>query len=478
MFKKIEGIEIPGDDPFKNDTLEREGFADVVTNLIKTSSQPLVLSIDGTWGTGKTTFLKMWKGKLRKEGFFCLYFNSWENDFAEDPFLSFVSEIEGAISEDDSLKDKVKNRLANVKRFGGALLKTGIPIAVRLVSQGIFEWKIPDGTDVSKGISNALGKTVENRILENQQTKTTIRDFKDSLEKLAEGIYKEIESDSKQIIFFIDELDRCRPTYAIQLLENIKHLFDVRGFIFVLGIDRGQLSHSVKSIYGTGMDADGYLKRFIDLELPLPEPSAENYCKYVMDLFGLWEDVFSKRQDGNVSFDRIVGTLSNLSKIIKLSLRTINQCASQINIISRMIDSNFQMHPRFLVFLIVLKAYDANLYESLNKGDEGYTDIFNHIDGLSPRIYEEKFEPIWAEIKASIIFSYTFKNEKFPLSQALQTFQHNSKEYLAALNFQNQLVEQHIKNVFDKANEFKSSFQYGGGFNIQEYLEKYIPFIK
>jgi hypothetical protein len=73
MFKKIDDIFIGPDDPFKKDVLKREPYAIALTNLIKTVSQPMVLSVNGPWGTGKTTFLRMWEAKLKNDGFPCVF---------------------------------------------------------------------------------------------------------------------------------------------------------------------------------------------------------------------------------------------------------------------------------------------------------------------------------------------------------------------------------------------------------------------
>ena len=86
-------IVVPEDDPFVNDVLGREASARVLTQLISTLDQSFVLAIDSPWGTGKTTFLRMWLQSLRKEGCACLHFNAWETDFVEDPLVSLIGEL-------------------------------------------------------------------------------------------------------------------------------------------------------------------------------------------------------------------------------------------------------------------------------------------------------------------------------------------------------------------------------------------------
>jgi predicted KAP-like P-loop ATPase len=96
-----------------------------------------------------------------------------------------------------------------------------------------------------------------------------IDSFRINLEKLAHEIATK-EGGASPLVFFIDEMDRCRPDFAIALLERIKHLFNVNRVVFVLAVDRAQLNESVKALYGLNANPDGYLRRFIDLAYSLP----------------------------------------------------------------------------------------------------------------------------------------------------------------------------------------------------------------
>ena len=80
----------------------------------------------------------------------------------------------------------------------------------------------------------------------------------------------------KPLIICVDELDRCRPTYAIEMLERIKHFFNIPGIVFMLGIDREQLCASIASVYGA-IDTENYLHRFFDIEFVLPPPDRQAF---------------------------------------------------------------------------------------------------------------------------------------------------------------------------------------------------------
>jgi hypothetical protein len=108
----------------------------------------------------------------------------------------------------------------------------------------------------------------------------------DDFQKALSEFVDTIEGD-KPIIFLVDELDRCRPDYAVSLLEQIKHLFSVPKIVFVLAIDKEQLGHAIRGVYGSDrLNADEYLRRFIDLEYKIPRPDTREFVSYLYDYFG------------------------------------------------------------------------------------------------------------------------------------------------------------------------------------------------
>ena len=88
------------------------------------------------------------------------------------------------------------------------------------------------------------------------------------------------------MVFIIDELDRCRPTFAIELLERVKHIFDIPNMVFVLGINRDEICKSFQSIYGD-IDATVYLQRFFDMEFTLPEVDSATFGSHLMRKYEL-----------------------------------------------------------------------------------------------------------------------------------------------------------------------------------------------
>lgn len=136
---------------------------------------------------------------------------------------------------------------------------------------------------VNKLIAKGLGIEVE--ILFWKSNMGSIKDFKKSLEQFIDK-----ECENKPLVFIVDELDRCRPNYAVSILEQIKHFFSVKNIVFVLSIDKEQLGHAVKGVYGSDcIESDEYLRRFIDIEYSIPDPEPGKYLEFLYQYYKFHE---------------------------------------------------------------------------------------------------------------------------------------------------------------------------------------------
>ena len=282
----------------KDDLLNRKQIAVNLTNIIKNKSNLNVLAIDSSWGTGKTTFIKMWINMLKTDKFniktksesdeyilneynYCdylktIYFNAWENDYINDPLISLLSTLEENLDElKNSAEKHIENSLKTLKKYSKPLLSS----LVKVITSNILDLeKIDLGKKTEEmlpSLSNDLTNLVLNDVLAKKEVRILI---KSTLKEYIDKVNKDSTS-SKKVIIFIDELDRCRPTYAIELLETIKHFFNIENYIFVISLDKIQLSHSIKTVYGQDMDSEGYLRRFFDLEYPLHSNKTNIYIE-------------------------------------------------------------------------------------------------------------------------------------------------------------------------------------------------------
>lgn len=372
-FDKSSEIEILPDDPFANDLFNRKSLIEPLTRLITSMEKPFVLSIEAPWGHGKTTFIKMWQQYLKNDKRIVLEYNAWENDYTDDPLANFVVSLSSQIS-DTYGELGVSNLFKKLAQTTGKLTALGLPILLGILSRGIIDQKttksiskIFKSSDIEKLVttaSNELVESVEKQI-------ETNKSFKNSLSDLTKILQ---QKNKRPLIIFIDELDRCRPDFALSLLERIKHLFSVEGIVFILSIERKQIETSLKSIYGNEMDVNNYLRRFIDLRLKLENPKNNivDFVKKEIYSIGL-ANILNQREADYEFYGEL---LEAFSKEFPLGLRAMKQIIYNFNIIARTISPNLKelirkgiLNWEFILYLLILKSIDEKIVVELSKGN-------------------------------------------------------------------------------------------------------------
>jgi hypothetical protein len=292
------------------DSLNRKNEIELFKKILQNAVGPYVISIDAPWGTGKTYFTKCIKNEIEDE-IKSIYINAWESDYNVDPLITIISELKKIIppSDFDSLKDKYIS-----------VSKLVLPTAIKLATSAIIDFdKITDS------ISEIGEKVVLKKIEDYESEKESIEHLKSELKAIAENI------NLKKIVVFIDELDRCRPNYAIEFLERVKHFFDLEGYIFVLSIDEAQLLESIKVLYGLNFEAEKYLRRFIDYKYILKSKIQKKYVENIVRRIGL-DEIMRKHLNLEDYIQHFINIITYLSQINKLTARDINQIVSQINL--------------------------------------------------------------------------------------------------------------------------------------------------
>lgn len=454
---------------FEGDVYNRKIIAENLTKIIDSQNDSVVISLDSEWGTGKTTFVTMWKNMLDSEEynskFETLYFNAWENDYIKDPLLAIFSEMEKQIHEEDSkLRKGIDKIKIKARPFGKAVISSGIKLATAGILN-IDEIKLGDCTEEELiKLSEKLG---ELSIKEISVDKTVRLKFKDEMAKYQQNI-------NKKILFFIDELDRCRPTFAIELLEVIKHLFNIHNFVFIISIDKEQLSHSVSTIYGQNMDTLGYLRRFFDLDYKLPKIEIKKYIenknsiilkhKYNVELFGIFtQEMFINE---------------------KFSLRDIDKACYYMNLLLPLIkEFNDEVGNYKLVYiatisylyatLITAKIKNPILYKQIIDKDYIVDNIINEFNVLNLNHYESNYMGGWHKkslqdtikqvLRPFLVLNLRSNKEDYIINQEVDEFtiglKNNQGDYLLDHEYDlANLFNGENSNIIDKL-EFIDSFQ-------------------
>jgi hypothetical protein len=416
MLTKYDEIQIPDrGDPFINDRLARKKLAENLTRLLQSTRQPFVISLQAPWGAGKTTFIKMWKTHLESFGHTCLYFNAWQNDFVEDPLIAFVGEISKKMLEKKA-QGKIGMQLKKLQIIGGKLVRSAMPMTIQFATQGLLNQEaVKQASDLlftnRNEIAGFISDLAEEKIKQYESDKSGILEFKKELADFAKTLSAKANA-KKPLVFFVDELDRCKPSFTIALLERIKHVFSVEGIAFVLAVNRAQLDHSVKSIYGPEMDADGYLRRFVDFSIRLPEPDIENFCQSLFERLDL-QKVFNSREDKANEQDALLKIFVKLARSYRFSLRVIEQCFTEINLILRTTPSNATIYPGLLSFLVAFKAFKPEAYELL-EGNLTYPKIKELLATITQDLDMSDRDLTWmlAQFAAYVLYGYLEREDK------------------------------------------------------------------
>lgn len=375
LIKPPQGISVTPSKPFEHDALKRFPIAENLTELLKHVDEPFVLSINSSFGTGKTTFLQMWRQFLINDNFFCITFNAWENDFVADPLAALICELSPQLQKTQS--KKLKTLYKKAKNAGIHVLKRSLPIVAKTLTMG--------GLDIDKEIEGSLAslsEEISKDIINNYSKQiSAVKSFRESLEEYAKELSHSTTSATKRhpVIFFIDELDRCRPSFAVELLERVKHFFNIPGIAFILAYDKRQLESSIQTIFGHGIDIDGYMRRFVDLEYQLPRPSVEDYVRLLFKKYDL-ESYFAQRKTKGSPYDHgnLVDLFSRLFSTLDFSLRKQEQCFIELSIVIHTTPTSNILLPYILAPIIALRASNLELYRDFIHKSCTYKDIIKY----------------------------------------------------------------------------------------------------
>ena len=235
----------------------------------------LVTALNAGFGCGKTTFLEMWKTDLlarrdsstAAEAFTApmpVMLNAWESDYCGDPLVAILAGLDNAVKQWTGSDKPAENKVTKLREaiqdasWCAADLANGF--AAKLTGMNAKE---------------ALKLKDEKKAAKNPPPPNFIALFnqrQESLHKLQESLVEAFAGDSPKVIVFVDELDRCRPDYAVSYLETIKHVFNVKGMIFLLAVDLHHLEVSAKSLFGNDLNFDEYFRKFCHRRFDLPKP--------------------------------------------------------------------------------------------------------------------------------------------------------------------------------------------------------------
>ena len=351
-------IQIPKQNPLENDLLGRKEPVEVLTNLLRSIDGPCVLAVDGAWGAGKTTFLRILSQYLRNRDFGVIEFSAWETDFADDPFLALSQELNEGLRA--CATGSLQRKLDEVKEATKEVLRRALPGTIRVLTAGIL--------DVSplmeKEAGQALASYAQGRFDNYLEARKSLQAFKVSLGQVATELAT--TNNDLPLVVVIDELDRCRPSYAVELLETAKHLFTVDHVVFVLALNRAELAHSVRAVYGAGFDAQGYLRRFIDIDFRLPEPKRRPFIEASLEATGI-HDYFQKKSEHD-NYETVSDWLTVFFEAFGIGLRSIAQAIHHLGLVFASLRNDRRSLAVAATLALILRTLDRDRYRRFTRG--------------------------------------------------------------------------------------------------------------
>jgi hypothetical protein len=256
---------------------------------------PLAISIYGDWGSGKTSAMRWVDAMLREWNTFRakrknkeltakivrpVWFYPWKYHDRDDVWRGLVSEV---ILESIDVRSATAGRVRQaVKQFGiflgrsflHALSNVKLKAGAKGVAEGEFNFA-------------ALRDIYDEYRAAAHPEKAYLNEFEESLRS---WINETISKSGERMVIFIDDLDRCLPEVALEVLEAIKLYLNIPDLVFVIGVDRSVIDELVAKHYiKLGLKEDKsrhYLAKMFQVEVTMgpSEVQVEQFLDAQLDL--------------------------------------------------------------------------------------------------------------------------------------------------------------------------------------------------
>ncbi len=338
------------DSPAKHPGIGFGGYAEALAEVIMSSRAEFAVGILGSWGSGKTTLMQAIKRELeRYESVVPVWFAAWRYEREPSLLLPLLDVLREALEDRAKAQDErgwAHDAAVAVSRAGlaflaGLKLKAGLPGGV--------------------GVDWELGKTME-AIRADREKPAPLSFYHAGYRMLGEAIEKLSAGGTRRVVIFIDDLDRCLPTNALDVLESMKLFFDVEGCVFVVGLDREIAEKAVAVKYrsiaeeGTaGPDISGsdYVKKLFQVPFTLPPITAGHLKGYLNTIERHGGFGAAQREDFRdhvrPHFEQLQGADPVNPREIK---RRINLYTMQLKILSRRLGE--QLNPNVVLALLCM----------------------------------------------------------------------------------------------------------------------------
>ena len=371
---------------FEPDYLNRKALAVEWTSALLSTklNHHLVISVSGDWGTGKTYLAKNWHKCLEEQEYFTCYIDAHKKDYAEDPLLVFIEELNSNINQYYKenmgwwrkiackipvIKKKVPKFLINSSTLIAGVEVSSVISAIRIIIQVAQKF---------------LSSKIKDKIKYLELYEKYISEFREALAKFT-CLF------DKPVVIFIDELDRSNPKFVIKLIEQLKHIFEIPNLAFILTVNKKELSNTIKGIYGRKMDGYAYYKKFTthDFTLyPIEQIKSGPLEEFI-------ENMIADRSNFSVDKD-FISLTALLSQILRLSLRDIEQIIHHLYYIKEKVYQSY--HRDYLIICYFLRALYLKNYVNFLLYSELSIATDNSLIAIKEKEPTSKLNPLIEEL--------------------------------------------------------------------------------
>lgn len=376
-------LNIADDEGFvrEKDLFSRAEYGAKLASFVKAVEGSATVILDGDWGSGKTTFIKMWMGLLRKESIPCVYIDAFSIDHTDSALLAITAEVLDALEEMAEAsgaqveEGRLRHKLINIAALlGPSVARAGL----RLATAGLVDLEAFSGISdrLKSATTEVLSEVPDGHvdILEAYRArKKAVAAFRSSFTAYAKSVSQ--ARDDAKLVIVIDELDRCRPSFALEVIESIKHYFDVEGVVFILAMQISQMEASVRLANGN-VDAKRYLEKFYHLVARLPARMHE----YRHDEVRKYVNFLMEKMAVSVPTDhaKLSEILSNVAYLRKMSFRSLERVVASIAL-AGLGNIGRDVYQDIVVICAIIRHEDSEFFRKIQSGSASSEDLIEFL---------------------------------------------------------------------------------------------------
>jgi len=325
-------VKILLDLPVEDGVLGFGNYRDALVNIIKGSEPRFTIGIFGSWGTGKTTLMRMMKKRLDDGGAVTVWFNPWQFEKEKHLLVPLLQTLK--LELETKYKDQAKEILKALGDIAVSFAKSIKP-------------------EINLGITKISFDP--EKFIEKDKEEKDFASLYFALNQKLKEIIKEIKND--RIVIFVDDLDRCLPDKALQVLESAKVFLDAEGYVFVIGLDRDIIEKCVDKKYGkeSGISGTDYIKKIIQVPFNLPGLREQDVKTYVQRLKEQLKDTGAQ--------EHVEKYIDIISKGMEANPREIKRFINNFILVNQI--SAGETEPNLLLVILIIQFRWEGFYKAL-----------------------------------------------------------------------------------------------------------------